>query len=425
MRRSEFLAALLVAGLAAGHAHARGAVTVVTWGGAYEAAQRAAIFDPFTAGTGIEVGVRRHDGRPETLRARSGPEAWDVVDLTEDQAIAACESGLLRRLDHDAILEPVPETSLEADFAAGAFRDCSVAQNAFASVIAYNDAAFPGAKPGRVEDFFDLEAFPGKRAVERSPDAILEWALLAEGIPPSQVYDLLSTPRGLRLAFRKLDTIRDSIVWWTDVAETERAAAERPGEHGERLQRPFLRGRARPGRPDHHRLGRPGHRLRGLGDFGGIAKREGGGGVHPLRHGAGTDGAPRREDSLRPDAAVGHGTDRARSRQADPDAAPPAERPRAHEAGPGARQRLVRPHGNPSQEALRELARGQSDPRHSAATAGKPRFVPRDFAGPQSPPIAPPPPIRSSIQDLARARSILPAPFSGISSTANTRRGWA
>lgn len=219
MRRSEFLVALLVAGLAAEHAHAREAVTVVTWGGAYEAAQRAAIFDPFTAETGIEVGARRHDGRPETLRARSGPEAWDVVDLTEDQAIAACESGLLKRLDHESILEPVPEISLEADFAAGAFRDCSIAQNAFASVIAYNDDAFPGAKPGRVEDFFDLEAFPGKRAVERSPDAILEWALLAEGIPPSQVYDLLSTPRGLRLAFRKLDTVRDSIIWWTDVAE--------------------------------------------------------------------------------------------------------------------------------------------------------------------------------------------------------------
>ena len=218
MHRSEFAIALLAAGLAAGHAAARQEVTVVTWGGAYEAAQRTAIFEPFTGKTGISVGVRRHDGRPETLRIRSEPEAWDVVDLIEDQAIAACKSGLLRRLDHAAIVEAAPAASLEADFTAGAFRECSIAQNAFASVIAYNEDAFPGAKPRRIEDFFDLDAFPGNRAVERSPDAILEWALLAEGVPPSQVYDLLSTPRGLRLAFRKLDTIRDSIIWWTDVA---------------------------------------------------------------------------------------------------------------------------------------------------------------------------------------------------------------
>ena len=43
--------------------------------------------------------------------------------------------------------------------------------------------------------------------------------LLAEGVPPEQVYGLLSTDRGLRLAFRRLDTIRDEIVWWDDPSE--------------------------------------------------------------------------------------------------------------------------------------------------------------------------------------------------------------
>lgn len=194
-------------------------IRVVSWGGAYEAAQQRAIFGPFAAATGTEVEVLVHDGGLEALETRAGPEGWDAVDLTEDQAIAACRAGLLRRLDHDAILEPVPGVTLERDFMPGSFRRCSVAQNAFAAVIAYNDDAFPGVKPKRVEDFFDLDGFPGGRAVERSPDAILEWALMAEGVPASQVYDLLSTDRGLRLAFRKLDEIRDAIVWWEDVAE--------------------------------------------------------------------------------------------------------------------------------------------------------------------------------------------------------------
>ncbi len=96
--------------------------------------------------------------------------------------------------------------------------DCSVAQNVFATVIAFDQRAFPGVKPSRVEDFFDLERLPDKRALEKNPDVILEWALLAEGAPASQVYDLLSTDLGLRLALRKLDTIRDQILWWEEVA---------------------------------------------------------------------------------------------------------------------------------------------------------------------------------------------------------------
>lgn len=218
-RPAAALALAAAAILAALAASAADAIRVVSWGGAYEAAQRRAIFAPFAAETGTAVEVLVHDGRPEALRARAGPEAWDVVDMTEDQAVAACRAGLLRRLDHAALLDPEPGTALERDFMPGSFRDCSVAQNAFAAVIAYNDDAFPGVKPRRVEDFFDLDGFPGKRAVELGPDAVLEWALMAEGVPVSQVYDLLSTPRGLRLAFRKLDAIRDAIVWWRDVAE--------------------------------------------------------------------------------------------------------------------------------------------------------------------------------------------------------------
>lgn len=42
----------------------------------------------------------------------------------------------------------------------------------------------------------------------------LEWALLADGVPASQVYEVLSTPEGVDRAFVKLDTIKSSVVWW-------------------------------------------------------------------------------------------------------------------------------------------------------------------------------------------------------------------
>ena len=183
-------------------------LTIVSWGGAYEAAQSEALFMPFAKKQGISVKVARYAGETSALEDRAASEAWDVIDLLEDQAITACAAGQLLELDHIALgLD-------EGDFGPAPLRECSVPQNAFAMVFAYHDQVFRGAKPAKIEDFFDIVRFPGKRAIARTPDTILEWALMAEGVPPSQIYDLLSTDRGLRLAFRKLDQIRDHIVWW-------------------------------------------------------------------------------------------------------------------------------------------------------------------------------------------------------------------
>ena len=197
-------------------------LTVVTWGGAYEAAQRAAVIAPFEAATGLEVEVVQYDGTAEALSRRAAKEGWDVVDMLADQARVACERGLLRQVDARALLGAA---ALE-DFAPVAPGRCALPQNVYARVFAYDERAFPGVKPTRIEDFFDTARFPGKRAVQRSPDGILEWALMAEGVPPEQVYDLLSTDRGLRLAMRRLDSIRDDILWWTDPAEPARMLAD-------------------------------------------------------------------------------------------------------------------------------------------------------------------------------------------------------
>ncbi len=195
-------------------------LTVVTWGGAYEAAQQQAIFAPFTAQTGITITTARYDGSLTALKARAQAEGWDVIDMLEPVAITACETGLLARLDHSTLIKD------KTDFAPADLRPCSLPQNVFATVMAYAPNAFPGIKPTRIADFFDTTRFPGKRAIRKSPDDILEWALLAEGVPPSQVYDLLSTDRGLRLAFRKLDQIRDHIIWWEDAADPPRLLAQ-------------------------------------------------------------------------------------------------------------------------------------------------------------------------------------------------------
>ncbi len=193
-------------------------ITVVSWGGAYEDAQRRAIYEPFTRATGVKVETVTYGGGVGALDRRADKERWDVIDMIEDQAISACDAGLLAKIDMRQVAETQQPLAVADDFVPGAFRACSIAQNVYSTVFAFNDRAFLGEKPATISDFFDLVRFPGKRALQRTPDVILEWALMSEGVPISQVYDLLSTDRGLRLAFRKLESLRGSIIWWQDVA---------------------------------------------------------------------------------------------------------------------------------------------------------------------------------------------------------------
>ncbi len=73
---------------------------------------------------------------------------------------------------------------------------------------------------------FDLKKFPGKRALEKRPINNLEWALLADGVPADKVYDTLDTPAGVDRAFKKLDTIKDNVVWWTKGAQPPQLLAD-------------------------------------------------------------------------------------------------------------------------------------------------------------------------------------------------------
>ena len=74
--------------------------------------------------------------------------------------------------------------------------------------IAFDNGAFANGKPATLNDFFDLQRFPGPRGLRDSgPKYNLELALMADGIPSWQVYSVLTTRAGANRAFAKLDTI--------------------------------------------------------------------------------------------------------------------------------------------------------------------------------------------------------------------------
>ena len=193
------------------------AIRVATWGGPYERSQVKAYFEPFTSKSDIRIDVERYNGGLAELHRQisAGDIVWDLVDMTMADNRAACKQGLLERIDH-SLLSPAPDgTPADEDFVDGALTECGVSQIVYAMVTAYNRDAFPGERPARIRDIFDLQRFPGKRALQKTPEANLEWALRSYGVPRQDLYHLLSTERGLRLAFERLDSIREHVVWWT------------------------------------------------------------------------------------------------------------------------------------------------------------------------------------------------------------------
>ena len=197
------------------------AITIVSWGGSYERSQVKAYFEPFTKKTGIRIDVEKYDGGLAELRRQAArrDDAWDLMDMTMADNRAACRQGLLEPIDHSLLLPAPDGTPAFEDFIDGALTECGIGQIVYAVVAAYNRDAFPGERPARMRDIFDIRRFPGKRALQRSPEANLEWALASYGVPREDLYQLLSTGRGLRLAFERLDSIRDHTVWWTDTGQ--------------------------------------------------------------------------------------------------------------------------------------------------------------------------------------------------------------
>ena len=217
----------LFAACLAGHAAAQ-SITAVSYGGSYQKASTEAWFEPFAAATGIRVDVEDFTGGLAQIRAQVevGNVYWDVVDLNVSDVTLACDEGLLEYIDAEMLPPGADGTPAAEDFAPGTLSDCGVGVVVWSTIYAFDASRFPGARPETIADFFDLEKFPGRRGMRRVPMFNLEIALLADGVPTEEVYALLDTPEGLDRAFRKLDTIKDHVVWWEAGAQPPQMLAD-------------------------------------------------------------------------------------------------------------------------------------------------------------------------------------------------------
>lgn len=202
-------------------------ITVMSWGGAYTKSQVEAYHKPFTEKTGIAV-VSVDASNPATpikAQVEAGNVTVDVADVEYSDAISLCDEGLVIEMDTSA-LPPAPDgTPAADDFIAGGLTDCAVPTIVWSTVYAFNTDLVDGT-PTTMADFYDLEKFPGKRGMRKSPKANLEMALIADGVPASEVYDMLETDEGVDRAFAKMDTIKDDVVWWEAGAQPPQLLAD-------------------------------------------------------------------------------------------------------------------------------------------------------------------------------------------------------
>jgi putative spermidine/putrescine transport system substrate-binding protein len=188
-------------------------LTMVSRGGAYTKSQMLAFVNPYREMTNRWVNVEDHNGGLAQIRKQVGSlnVKWDVVNIEIGHAIRGCKEGLLEKIDHSVL-----GRSAADDFYPEGLQDCAVSQIVGAMVIAYNPDQLSSAKPSTLADFFDFKRFPGARGLRNSPVGNLEWALMADGVPVDQVYQVLSTDSGVDRAFKVLDRIKENIVWWEE-----------------------------------------------------------------------------------------------------------------------------------------------------------------------------------------------------------------
>lgn len=146
---------------------------------------------------------------------KAGKMLYDVMEVSASDYPVGVAKGLLAPIDY-AKLDP------ENKLPKAAKKEFGVVSATYSTVLVQNLGKNPeGKKIESWADFWDTATFPGPRSLRKMPQYNLEFALIADGVPMDQVYEVLATEEGMDRAFAKLDEIKDDIVvWWESGAQS-------------------------------------------------------------------------------------------------------------------------------------------------------------------------------------------------------------
>jgi putative spermidine/putrescine transport system substrate-binding protein len=186
-------------------------LVLVNWGGDALTAYDKAYGVPFLAEAGVTV---KEDGSGPTEGAiqaqfESGKPSWDIVDADPFSAQALGKKGMMEPIDYTIFDKSKIRPGFDWEFAASTYF--------FSYIIAYDASKFGDKVPTGMADFFDVEKFPGKRALYKWGTGMWEAALMADGVAPDKLY-----PLDLPRAHAKLAAFKDNVVsYWGGGAESQ------------------------------------------------------------------------------------------------------------------------------------------------------------------------------------------------------------
>lgn len=208
------------------------ALTVADPGGPFGEAYGKAFYRPFEQETGIRIANVARPAEP-TAQFRAMVETrsytWDCCILT-----VSARDILIRQ----NLLEPINLPRSEVpDIMPEALTTHWLGTDVYATILAVRTDRLQGPAPDSWADFWNVQRFPGRRALRRDPIDTLEQALMADGVPQASLY-----PLDLDRAFRSLDRIKPQVAaWWTGGAQATQML-----QAGEVAMIPTWNGRAQP-----------------------------------------------------------------------------------------------------------------------------------------------------------------------------------
>ncbi|MEY9104544.1 spermidine/putrescine-binding protein [Bradyrhizobium yuanmingense] len=220
----QLTAALLIASLVASGTKAwaqeklagTGEVVVYSYGGSFTERVRQLVYEPFTKATGIRVVDVTADLAEPQIKAmtRAGRIDWDVVFVGAGNYPELHEAGMFMPIDYsfwdNEALKGVPEYARLTDAVLGY-------QNA--TMLIYDERAFPSGGPESWADFWNVQKFPGPRGLDASLGyRSMLFALMADGVAHKDLWPL--TDDKIDHALKKLDHIKPHISkWWSAGSE--------------------------------------------------------------------------------------------------------------------------------------------------------------------------------------------------------------
>ena len=211
LNRLPALSALVLAAGFAGSAVAQ--LTVVSFGGSYQDAQSKALFQPAAKAIGATAKEETYTSiTAVALQVKAGAVTWDVVTSGSGGAARSGAEGMLEALDYKVI-----DVS---NFVPGSAQPYYVCGDVFSTVMAWNTKTYGDKGPQSWADFWDIKKFPGKRSFRKGGEGVLEPALMADGVAPNKVYEVLSAPGGIERAIKKIKELKPHVaVWWSSGAQ--------------------------------------------------------------------------------------------------------------------------------------------------------------------------------------------------------------